>query len=93
MRTVLALTKKEFKGYFQSPIAYIYLVSFLVFTAWFFFRGFFVMNVATMRGFFSLMTWTFLFLIPGVTMRLWAEERKLGTMEVLMEAKGWKTDR
>jgi ABC-2 type transport system permease protein len=84
MRIVAALTKKEFKGYFQSPIAYIYLVAFLVFTAWFFFRGFFVMNVATMRGFFSLMPWTFLFLIPAVTMRLWAEEQKLGTMEVLM---------
>jgi ABC-2 type transport system permease protein len=84
MRVIAALTKKEFKSSFQSPIAYIYLVVFLVFTAWFFFRGFFLMNVAGMRGFFSLMPWTFLFLIPAATMRLWAEEQKLGTMEVLM---------
>ena len=84
MRTIAALTGKEFRSYFHSPIAYIYLVVFIAFTAWFFFRGFFVMNAATMRGFFSLMPWTFLFLIPAVTMRLWAEEQKLGTMEVLM---------
>ncbi len=84
MRTIAALTGKEFRSYFHSPIAYIYLVVFIAFTSWFFFRGFFVMNQATMRGFFSLMPWTFLFLIPAVTMRLWAEEQKLGTMEVLM---------
>lgn len=84
MRTIAALTGKEFRSYFHSPIAYIYLVVFIAFTSWFFFRGFFVMNAATMRGFFSLMPWTFLFLIPAVTMRLWAEEQKLGTMEVLM---------
>ena len=84
MRTIAALTGKEFRSYFHSPIAYIYLVVFIAFTSWFYFRGFFVMNTATMRGFFSLMPWTFLFLIPAVTMRLWAEEKKLGTMEVLM---------
>ncbi len=84
MRTIAALTGKEFRSYFHSPIAYIYLVVFIAFTSWFFFRGFFVMNAATMRGFFSLMPWTFLFLIPAVTMRLWAEEQKLGTLEVLM---------
>jgi ABC-2 type transport system permease protein len=84
MRTIAALTGKEFRSYFHSPIAYIYLVVFIAFTSWFFFRGFFVMNAASMRGFFSLMPWTFLFLIPAVTMRLWAEEQKLGTMEVLM---------
>ena len=84
MRTIAALTRKEFRSYFHSPIAYIYLVVFLSFTSWFFFRGFFVMNVASMRAFFSLMPWVFLFLIPAVTMRLWAEEQKLGTMEVLM---------
>ncbi len=84
MRTILALARKEFKSYFSTPIAYIYLVVFLVFTNWFFFRGFFVMNIASLRGFFGLMPWTFLFLIPAVTMRLWAEEQKLGTMEVLL---------
>ena len=84
MSVLFALAKKEFRGYFQSPIAYIYLTVFLAFTSWFFFRGFFVMNLAGMRGFFSLMPWTFLFLIRAVTMRLWAEEEKLGTIEVLM---------
>lgn len=83
-RTVLALAAKELRSAFASPIAYVYLVVFLVFTSWFFFRGFFVLNLATMRGFFSLLPWTLVFLLPALTMRLFSEEQKLGTIEVLL---------
>jgi ABC-2 type transport system permease protein len=57
---------------------------FLVFMSWFFFRGFFLMGQADLRVFFDVLPWVFLFLVPAVTMRLWSEERKLGTLEVLM---------
>jgi ABC-2 type transport system permease protein len=84
VRAAWAIAKKEFRGAFTSPVAYAYLVVFLAFTSWFFFRAFFVLGVATMRGFFGLLPWTLVFLLPALTMRLWSEERKLGTMEVLL---------
>ena len=84
MKNILAIYKKEFASYFNSPIAYIYITAFLVFSGWIFFRGFFLIGQANMRGFFSLLPWIFLFFIPAITMRLWAEEKKIGTMEILM---------
>lgn len=84
MRHIYALFKKELKTYFNSPIAYIFITVFLILTSWLFFRGFFLENQATMRSFFGLLPWIFLFLVPAVTMRLWAEEKKMGTLEVLM---------
>ena len=84
MNNIAALFKKEFRSYFNSPIAYIYITVFLCLSAWLFFRGFFIINQAEMRGFFGLMPWMFLFFIPAVTMKLWAEEKKLGTVEILM---------
>ena len=84
MRAVWAIAKKEFRGAFASPVAYAYLVVFLAFTNWFFFRSFFVLGDATMRGFFSLLPWTLVFLLPALTMRMWSEERKFGTLEVLL---------
>ena len=84
MRAAWAIAGKEFRSAFASPIAYAWLVVFLGFTAWFFFRGFFVLGLATLRSFFALLPWTLVFLLPALTMRLWSEERKLGTMEVLL---------
>ena len=84
MRAVWAIAKKEFRGAFVSPVAYAYLVVFLAFTNWFFFRGFFAVGDASMRGFFSLLPWTLVFLLPALTMRMWSEERKFGTLEVLL---------
>jgi len=84
MNNILAIFRKEFKSYFNSPIAYIYITVFIVLSSWLFFRGFFVINQADMRGYFILMPWMFLFFVPAVTMKLWAEEKKLGTMELLM---------
>ena len=84
MNNVYAVFKKEFRSYFNSPIAYIFITAFLVFSGWLFFRGFFLIGQATMRPFFSILPWEFLFFVPAVTMRLWAEEKKMGTMELLM---------
>lgn len=84
MLAILALTKKELKIYFNSSIAYIFIIVFLVVSSWFFFRGFFIFDQASQRGFFGLLPWIFLFLIPAVTMRLWSEEKKMGTLETLM---------
>ena len=84
MRAVWAIARKEFRGAFVTPVAYAYLVVYLAFTNWFFFRTFFVLGDATMRGFFSLLPWTLVFLLPALTMRMWSEERKFGTLEVLL---------
>jgi ABC-2 type transport system permease protein len=84
MSNVKAIFARELRNYFNSPIAYIYTGVFLVFTGWFFFKGFFLAGQAEMRLFFELLPWVYLFLVPAMAMRLWSEERKLGTIEVLM---------
>ena len=84
MNNIAAIFKKEFRSYFNSPIAYIFITFFLALSAWFFFRGFFIISQANMRGFFTVMPWLYLFFVPAVTMKLWSEERKLGTVEILM---------
>lgn len=80
------IAKKELRGYFNSPIAYLFITAFLVFSSWFYFRGFFLGQAATLRPFFSVLPWVYLFLIPAITMRLWSEEQKLGTIENLLTA-------
>jgi gliding motility-associated transport system permease protein len=84
MHGVLGVYKRELKGYFNSPIAYIFLVVFLLTASWLFFRGYFLYGQADLRPFFSLLPWMFLFFVPAVSMRLWAEERKQGTAELLL---------
>ncbi len=81
---ILAIFKKELRLYFNSPIAYIFLVAFISFSFWIFFRAFFLIGQTEMRGFFDFLPWIFLFLIPSLTMRLWAEEYKQGTIETLL---------
>jgi len=86
MKKILAITKKEFNSYFSSPIAYCFTIAFLILSNGIFFYVwlFFLKNQASLRGFFSLLPWLFLFLAPSLTMRAWAEEKKLGTMELMM---------
>ncbi len=86
MRNVLTIAGKEFRSYFNSTIAYIFMVVFLVLTAVLFFelQKFFVIGQATLRDFFGLVPIVFLFFVPAISMRMWAEERKLGTLETLM---------
>ena len=83
MKNVITIAWREFKAYFLSPIAYVYLVVFLVAVSWFFFRAFFIIGQADLRMLFDMMPWVFLFFVPAVTMGKWAEERKLGTLETL----------
>ncbi len=84
MTDVIAIFKREFKEYFDSPIAYIFMTVFLVLSGWLFYKAFFISNYASVRLFFITLPWMFLFFIPAITMRLWSEEKKLGTMELLM---------
>lgn len=83
-KSIYVLFKKELMGYFNSPIAYIFIGVFLVVGNWLFFNYFFLANQASMRQFFSLLPWMFLFLAPAITMRLWSEEKKSGTIELLL---------
>jgi len=80
------IVRRELAAYFESPLAYVFLVIFLllagVFT--FVFGGFFERGEASLASFFSWMPWLFLFLVPAVGMRLWSDERRLGTIELLL---------
>ena len=71
--------------YFQSPVAYIFIIIFLVLAGFFTFSvgGFYEAGQADLRGFFFWHPWLYLILVPAVAMRLWAEERRMGTIELL----------
>lgn len=86
MRSVIAITKRELRSAFNSPIAYLVIVFFLLSTSvWFFFvQQFFAQDMATLRGYFGVFPALFVLLVPALTMRSWAEERKLGTEELLL---------
>ncbi|MDD2388258.1 MAG: ABC transporter permease subunit [Desulfobacterales bacterium] len=84
MNQTFQIFKKEFKDYFVSPVAYIVISIFLLVTGWFFFTTFFIYSQASMRTFFSLLPMTFSFVIPAVTMRLFSEEMKVGSYEILV---------
>jgi ABC-2 type transport system permease protein len=78
------ILKKDFRVYFVSPIAYIVISIFLILSGWFFFSTFFLFNQAEMRNFFSLLPIIFSFVVPAVTMRLFAEELNTGSYELLL---------
>lgn len=84
MKQAIHILNKEFKDYFVSPIAYIVISIFLLVTGWFFFSSFFLYNQANLRNFFDLLPWTFAFVIPAITMRLFAEEINVGSYEILL---------
>ena len=76
--------KREFKGYFATPVAYVFLVIFLFFSGYLTFKqGFFEARQADMSLFFKNLPLLFVFIVPFVAMRLWAEERKTGSIELL----------
>ena len=84
MKQIAHIFKKEFKDYFVSPIAYIVISIFLLVTGWFFFTPFFLYDQASLRNFFSLLPLMFSFVIPAVSMRLFAEELNVGSYESLL---------
>ena len=85
MREVLVILRRELKSYFLSPIAYVFGMLFLGVQIFFSAKQSLVQGQqASMQGFFGWLPLIFLFFLPGLTMRLWAEERKVGTLELLM---------
>ncbi len=84
MKPVFTIIKKELQSFFNSPLAYLFLNIFLILSGWLFFQNYFLIGQADMRGFFDLLPWMFLFLIPAITMKSLAEEKKLGTHELLL---------
>ena len=81
-----AISKRELRAYFTTPLAYVFIVIFVALngvTA-FYFGALFDRGQADMQPLFGFLPWLYLFLIPAVAMRLWAEERKAGTLELLM---------
>ena len=83
MRNLKAVYFKEMKSYFNSPMAYIFLVIFAVINGYFFTRTFFLFNQSDMRSLFNIIPLVYLFFIPAVTMSLIAREKNLGTMEII----------
>lgn len=85
MRQITPVFKREFLGYFRSPIAYVFLVVFSIAGVGlsFFVGGFFESNQASLDRYFMFYPWLFLFLIPAAGMRLWSEEKRTGTIELL----------
>ncbi|MCS7150938.1 MAG: ABC transporter permease subunit [Endomicrobia bacterium] len=77
------IIKKELKLYFNSPIAYIVIVIFLIISGFFYSRPLFVQNFATLRYYFELLPLFLLFFVPAVTMRIYSEEYKTGTIEIM----------
>ena len=86
LRTTYTIMKRELAGYFGSPVAYVFIVIFLMLSGFFtfFISHFFEAGQADLKGFFQWHPWLFMFLVPAVAMRLWAEERRLGTIELLL---------
>ncbi|MFM7347140.1 MAG: ABC transporter permease subunit [Tagaea sp.] len=86
MRNVAFIFKRELGGYFATPVAYVFLVIFLVLASVFtFYLGnFFERGQADLQAFFNFHPWLYLFLIPAISMRLWSEERRSGTIELFL---------
>ncbi|MFA4943400.1 MAG: ABC transporter permease subunit [Lentisphaeria bacterium] len=93
-RNIRAVCARELSGYFTSPVAYVFILFFLLLSGVFTFKlgGFFAGNDASLAAFFVWLPWLYLFLVPAIGMRLWAEERRAGTLELLltMPLTGWQ---
>ena len=85
MRSILTITKRELSGYFGSPLAYVFIVIFLALcgSMTFYLGGWLDRGRADLSAFFNWHPWLYLFLVPAIGMRLWAEERRTGTIEFL----------
>ena len=86
MKPILTIARRELSGYFASPVAFVFIVIFLLLSGFFTFMvsGFFERGQASLETFFTWHPWFYLFLVPAVGMRMWSEERRLGTIELLL---------
>ncbi|HEY4293589.1 ABC transporter permease [Luteibacter sp.] len=85
MKAVLAIARRELRGYFVTPVAYVFMVIFLVLAGLltFYTGDFYDRGLADLQPFFDMHPWLYLVLVPAVTMSTWAEERASGTLELL----------
>lgn len=85
MNAIVSIFERELKGYFSTPVAYVFIVTFLVLLNWITFDmyPFFLANNASLGPMFYHLPYLLVILVPGISMRLWAEERKSGTVELL----------
>ena len=84
MHQIMTLAKKEFRSYFDSPVAYVVITLFLLISGWQFSTTLFLANTADLRTLFGIVRFILLFFIPALSMRLISEEKRLGTIELLM---------
>jgi ABC-2 type transport system permease protein len=86
MSNIMTIAKRELRGYFSSPVAFVFIVIFLLLSGFFTFMigGLFERGEASLQSFFVWHPWLYLFLVPAVGMRMWSEERRLGTIELLL---------
>ncbi len=86
MRNLAIILQRELKGYFATPLAYVFIIIFLMTNGIFTFElgGFYARGQADLMPFFGFHPWLYLFMVPAVAMALWADERKTGTIELLM---------
>ena len=88
IRNTTTVMKRELKSYFESPVAYVFLIAFLLLSGFLTFSisnpGFFERQVADLQAFFFWHPWVYLLLVPAATMGVWAEERRTGTIEILL---------
>lgn len=82
----LTIFRRELKSYFESPVAYVFMIVFLLMTGFLTFAvsQFYERRIADLEPFFFWLPWVFLLLVPAATMGLWAEERRTGTIELLL---------
>ena len=86
MRALTAITAREFAGYFATPLAFVFIIVFLLANglATFYLGAYFAMGQADLTSFFMFPPWLYLFFLPAISMRLWAEERRNGSIELLL---------
>ena len=86
MNGLTTIFKRELRAYFATPVAYVFIVTFLVLTgvATFYMGSFYERGQADLEPFFQFHPWLYMFLLPAISMRLWSEERKAGTLELLL---------
>jgi ABC-2 type transport system permease protein len=92
MSPALVISRREIRTYFNSPVAYIVVTVFTIITGYLFFTQLFIEKQAEMRGFFGIMPLLFMFVAPALTMRLLADEKSTGTLELLitMPVRDWE---
>jgi ABC-2 type transport system permease protein len=92
MSPALVISRRELRTYFNSPVAYLVVAVFTIITGYLFFTQLFIEQQAEMRGFFGIMPVLFMFLAPAITMRLLADEKSSGTLELLitMPVRDWE---